>query len=64
MLMRWPPGGNWIASAQDMRGRVYIIDQAGDLYYDSGNPDIGIYAVRGWEHLETYFAQRFQALGL
>jgi hypothetical protein len=28
-----------------MRGRVYIIDQAGDLYYDSGNPDIGIYAV-------------------
>lgn len=39
------PGGNWIASAQDMRGRVYIIDQAGDLYYDSGNPDIGIYAV-------------------
>jgi len=42
-----PAGGNWIASAQDMRGRVYIIDQAGDLYYDSGNPDIGIYAVRG-----------------
>jgi hypothetical protein len=38
-------GGNWIAAAQDMRGRVYIIDQAGDLYYDSGNPDIGIYAV-------------------
>lgn len=34
-----------------MRGRMYIIDQAGDLYYDSGNPDIGIYAVsgrRGW----------------
>lgn len=29
-----------------MRGRMYIIDQAGDLYYDSGNPDIGIYAVR------------------
>lgn len=38
-------GGNWIAAAQDLRGRVYIIDQAGDLYYDSGNPDIGIYAV-------------------
>lgn len=29
-----------------MRGRMYIIDQAGDLYYDSGNPGIGIYAVR------------------
>jgi hypothetical protein len=29
-----------------MRGRMYIIDQAGDLYYDSGNPEIGIYAVR------------------
>lgn len=41
-------GGNWIAAAQDMRGRMYIIDQAGDLYYDSGNPDIGIYAVRVW----------------
>lgn len=39
------PGGNWIAAAQDMRGRMYIIDQAGDLYYDSGNPDIGIYAL-------------------
>jgi hypothetical protein len=48
------PGGNWIAAAQDMRGRMYIIDQAGDLYYDSGNPEIGIYAVSflGVGHVE------------
>lgn len=39
------PGGNWVAAAQDPAGRVYLIDQAGDLYYDSGNPDVGIYAV-------------------
>lgn len=38
-------GGNWIAAALDENGRQYIIDQAGDLYYDTGNPDIGIYAV-------------------
>jgi hypothetical protein len=37
--------GNWVAAAQDEAGRVFLIDQAGDLYYDSGNPEIGIYAV-------------------
>ena len=45
------PGGNWIAAAQDPEGRLYMIDQVGDLYYDSGNPNIGLYVVSslgGW----------------
>lgn len=41
------PQGNWVASAADPAGRVFVIDQAGDLYYDSGNPQVGVYAVRG-----------------
>jgi hypothetical protein len=40
------PGGNWIAAAADETGRVYVIDQAGDLYYDSGDPALGVIAVR------------------
>ena len=24
-----------------------MIDEIGDLYYDSGDPDVGLYAVRG-----------------
>lgn len=44
------PGGNWVAAAQDPAGRMYLIDQAGDLYYDSGNKEIGIYAVSGSIH--------------
>jgi hypothetical protein len=39
------PGGNWVAAAQDPQGRLYMIDQVGDLYYDSGNPEIGMYVV-------------------
>lgn len=39
------PGGNWIAAAADETGRVYVIDQAGDLYYDSGDPALGVIAL-------------------
>ncbi|WIA13852.1 hypothetical protein OEZ85_002426 [Tetradesmus obliquus] len=39
------PQGNWVASAADPGGRVFVIDQAGDLYYDSGNPQVGVYAL-------------------
>ncbi|KAI8466813.1 MAG: hypothetical protein J3K34DRAFT_524222 [Monoraphidium minutum] len=39
------PGGNWIAAAQDPDGRLFMIDEIGDLYYDSGDPKIGIYAL-------------------
>jgi hypothetical protein len=42
------PQGNWVASAVDPAGRVFVIDQAGDLYYDSGNPQVGVYAVSAW----------------
>lgn len=39
------PGGNWIAAAQDPEGRLFMIDEIGDLYYDSGDPRVGIYAL-------------------
>lgn len=39
------PGGHWIAAATDPQGRLYMIDEIGDLYYDSGSPQIGLYAV-------------------
>lgn len=39
------PGGNWVASAVDEQGRVYMIDEIGDLYYDTGNPEVGMYMV-------------------
>ncbi len=40
------PGGRWVAAAEDEAGRFFMIDEVGDLYYDSGDPDIGLYAVR------------------
>eukprot|EP00877_Chromochloris_zofingiensis_P011697 jgi/Chrzof1/6781/Cz19g09070.t1 len=39
------PGGHWIAAATDPQGRLYMIDEIGDLYYDSGSPQIGLYAM-------------------
>jgi hypothetical protein len=36
-----------VASAVDERGRVYLVDEIGDLYYDSGNPEVGMYMVGG-----------------
>ena len=38
-------GGFWVAAAEDESGRLFMIDQVGDLYYDSGDPAIGLYAV-------------------
>ena len=39
------PGGHWVAAAQDTSGRLFMIDEIGDLYYDSGDAQIGLYAV-------------------
>lgn len=36
-----------MAAAEDEAGRFFMIDEIGDLYYDSGNPEVGMYAVRG-----------------
>lgn len=36
-----------MAAAEDEAGRFFMIDEVGDLYYDSGDPQIGLYAVRG-----------------
>jgi hypothetical protein len=45
------PGGNWVAAGEDDQGRMFMIDQIGDLYYDTGNPETGIYAVSGYVSL-------------
>eukprot|EP00199_Chlamydomonas_sp_CCMP681_P006596 CAMPEP_0119107874 /NCGR_PEP_ID=MMETSP1180-20130426/12071_1 /TAXON_ID=3052 ORGANISM="Chlamydomonas cf sp, Strain CCMP681" /NCGR_SAMPLE_ID=MMETSP1180 /ASSEMBLY_ACC=CAM_ASM_000741 /LENGTH=286 /DNA_ID=CAMNT_0007093421 /DNA_START=299 /DNA_END=1159 /DNA_ORIENTATION=- len=37
--------GNWLAAAEDEEGRLFMIDEVGDLYYDSGDPQIGMYAM-------------------
>ena len=39
------PGGHWVAAAEDKEKRLFMIDEIGDLYYDSGDPDVGLYAV-------------------
>ncbi|GLC36467.1 hypothetical protein PLESTB_000151400 [Pleodorina starrii] len=39
------PGGRWVAAAEDEQGRFFMIDEVGDLYYDSGDPNIGLYAM-------------------
>ncbi len=38
-------GGNQVAVSVDNQGRAYFIDQAGDLYYDTGDQRIGFYVV-------------------
>ena len=49
-------GGNWVAASEDEDGRLFMIDEIGDLYYDSGEPDIGLYAVSGWGSLPLLYA--------
>jgi hypothetical protein len=38
-------GGATVLFAQDEAGRVFLVDAAGDLYYDSGDPTVGWYIV-------------------
>lgn len=37
--------GHWLATAADPQGRLYMIDELGDLFYDSGDPKLGMFAV-------------------
>lgn len=39
------PGGHWVAVSEDSEGRHFMIDEAGDLYYDTGDPEMGIYVM-------------------
>lgn len=38
-------GGATVLLAEDSSGRPFLVDGAGDLYYDSGDPDVGWYIV-------------------
>ena len=37
--------GNFAMVNYDSSGRMYMIDEAGTLYYDTGEPSMGIYIV-------------------
>lgn len=37
--------GNPVAVTADKRGNIMMIDKAGNLYYDAGSPQLGIYMV-------------------
>ncbi|KAK9800854.1 hypothetical protein WJX73_000228 [Symbiochloris irregularis] len=43
--------GNQVAVAEDPSGRTFFIDQAGNLYYDTGDKDIGAYVVDKDQHV-------------
>ena len=38
-------GGNTVAMGSDSKGRVFFLDKAGDLFYDTGNKNLGYYVV-------------------
>ena len=38
-------GGNQVVVGEDKKGRVYFIDQNGNFYYDTGDPNLGFYMV-------------------
>jgi hypothetical protein len=40
------PGGHWLGVGEDKRGRHFMVDEVGDLYYDTGSQKTGIYVVR------------------
>lgn len=40
--------GNPVAVTTDDRGNIMMVDPAGNLYYDTGSPQLGIYMVGRW----------------
>lgn len=40
--------GNPVAVTLDERGNIIMVDPAGNLYYDTGSPQLGIYMVGRW----------------
>ena len=40
------PAGNPVALFQDEQGNIFMIDPNGNLYYDTGDPKLGVYFVR------------------
>ncbi|KAL3154579.1 hypothetical protein ABBQ32_014032 [Trebouxia sp. C0010 RCD-2024] len=43
--------GNPVAVTTDDRGNIMMVDPAGNLYYDTGSPQLGIYMVGSLPHL-------------
>lgn len=38
-------GGNRVAVSTDAQGHVWMVDRAGDLYFDTGDPNVGFFVV-------------------
>ncbi|MEW5301019.1 MAG: hypothetical protein WDW38_009412 [Sanguina aurantia] len=49
------PAGSWVAAAEDKQGRFFMIDQAGDLYFDTGDPQVGMYAMDTQGNLFNFY---------
>lgn len=39
------PGGNPVAVYTDDNGNIFLIDPNGNMYYDTGDPQLGFYFV-------------------
>lgn len=39
-------GGRAVGVSQDVEGRIFMFDRAGNLYYDTGDKKVGFYIVR------------------
>lgn len=48
-------GGHWVAAAEDQQRRLFMVDEIGDLYYDSGDKDIGLYAMDTQGNLFNFY---------
>jgi hypothetical protein len=48
-------GGHWVAAAEDEENRLFMIDEIGDLYYDSGTDDVGMYAMDTRGNLYNFY---------
>jgi len=47
--------GRWLATAADEQGRLLMVDELGDLFYDSGDPKLGMYAVDARGDVYNFF---------
>lgn len=48
-------GGHWVAAAQDQEGRIFMVDEIGDLYYDTGDSSTGMYVMDTQGNLFNFY---------
>jgi len=48
-------GGNKVAVYKDSAGRVWMVDKAGDVFLDTGDPDVGVFAIDASGNMINYW---------